>query len=931
MVYNYFLKNRVDCKMNRQFNIIIFIIFSFITIINIEAENDLKLYNFKSFSNINNGPGNTIRSVIQDEKGFMWIGTSNGLFRYDSIKFRKFLYNSSDNTSISNNFIYSLSTASNNKMWVGTGTGLNIYNSNDDSFNLINLNNKNTTYIDNSLNTFSVLFKDKNNLIWFGINDFGIASFNQDTGKYTKYNLASILNDKPFHHLTIYGIIHGQNNTIWVATEKKGLMKVNLFNSKITRYLKPVNKNNINYTKKFYALVKDKFGRIFAGTSNGLYIYSKDLDKFVNYQKDILNELNSFYNIRSLFIDSDNILWIGTSNRGLCYMNLVETNKKMEIKFPRSPYNLNSMRIMCIYEDAEKNLWIGTSPNGLFMFSRYSSNIKQYLNSRADIGNNSKKIIVGSIKEDLQGNYIVGTYFNGLFRIDSLSGRTINYSKILSQSNSIGSNKLTSIFVDKQNRHWIGMGGAGLDKYNPKSNMFLHFKEKLFKSNDFFITTISSDNHGKLLIGTKNRGLFLFDPDSNKISNIKNVLQKAFNLPDTITSLHPDPYDKNIIWIGSFRKGLFKFNRKTKNIQSFLPEISKHNSISFWYITSIHTDRLKPEFLWIGTAMGGLKKFNKKKKEWIDYIKSKQLKKIGVYGILQDKIGNLWISTKNGILNYLPNSGEIINYFELNHIQNKEFNEGAYFSANNGLLLFGNVNGLISFNPLTIRKNKVIPKIAITQIIVFGKEHRIINTNFENSTINLKYNDTFSISFSSLSYVDGSYNKYAYKINGLDSKWKKINNSNTLTFKNIKLGNYEFHVKGSNNDGIWNEIGTSFKFTIHPPFWLSLWFKSLIFFILCSLCFYVFKIYINRIKKQIRYEEKINDICKRKKITDTEKQQLILILKGKSNKEIEDVLFISSGTIRNNNSQIYKKFNVKNRIDLIKMFRNKNTDKTGNA
>ncbi len=796
-----------------------------------------------------------VNAILQDSKGFLWFGTEDGLNRYDGYKFDIFKPITGNNSSINDNFIWDIFEDSQNNLWIGTNSGgLNKYNYGTNSFQHFLNNPKNKNSLNN--NNVRVIYESKKNLLWIGYNNGALNKFNKQENSFESVNL--IINGKKNSN-SIRAICEDNNENLWIGTDGNGLIKLNndgkiirvFKNSKLNNnslsgnfiwsllvdgnvlwigtYNQGLNKLNIktgkisHYKKNkgkasiinnnITDLMLDQNKHLWITTEDGLSILDTRKNIFINYQNDIA-DLSSISNnfVRTVIQDNSGLIWFGTVGGGV---NKVNLDRKFK-HFFHNPSDVNSLShnvIRSIYEDTNNNIWIGTLGKGLDKFNKYKNTFQHfYSNSKSRI--KLSENIVSSLYEDEEKKLWIGTWGGGLDRITFNNHNTNSTIKDIAffkhhekDNKSISSNIVQAIFKDSKNNFWIGTE-EGLELFFPKSGKFFHFKSDL----------------------------------NNPESLSDNRIQSKCIIEDKIGNL----------WIGTWR-GLNRVIIKNKinensspqiSFERFLHNPSDTNSISDNRILSIYEDRKNKVpnmvILWLGTIGGGLNKLNIeiendsiKNISYKNYMEQDGLPNNVIYGILSDENGNLWLSTNNGISKFNPYTEKFRNYDILDGLQSNQFFWGAFCKARDGELFFGGVNGFNSFYPNELKDNKHIPPIYITNIsfIPSNKKTKIPvekTALWNGKNIKLPY-DTYTLNFefAALDFTTPQRNQYKYKLKNVDNNWVVASHKNSVQYSNINEGEYEFKVIGSNNDAVWNNVGTSILITIETPFWKTWWFITL--------------------------------------------------------------------------------------------------------
>jgi len=788
---------------------------------------------------------NTVRSIIQDKQGFMWFGTESGLNRYDGSHFKIYYNHPNDSNSLSTSVIKNIIKDDEENLWIITSTGgLNKFNLEynridrfsfnyqlSDSLNLdifkksavINQNNVLWySYSNKGLNSFNLkskelklflhqkqninslssnnirsLLVDKSGDIWIGTEEGVLNHYDTKKRKFTHYFFNT--SDKPSQNQpVIWEIFEDNNNFMWLGVGD-ALYTLNKETGTIKLKLKNKNKEKIYISNGFVsAIIKDKLNNIWIGTDNGLYKYNWLNRKFVN-----LHELQNYKsiltdkNILSLYQDKLGIIWVGTGNEGLYKIYPSIKAFKTLCHKASNPFSINSGPVRSIYYDEKGYLWVGTAARGISILKN-GKKIAQpnYLNNYS----------INGITRDSKGNYWISTESNGVYVLKNFDPTQIKNSKLISyrhnpfNSKSLSNNKVTVVYEDSKKNIWLGTN-AGLDLFDPVNNQFIHPQLNLKSGNQpvsIQSNCILEDKTGAMWIGTWN-GLYRFnyDTDSGEI--------------------------------------------KIRNAQLFVPAQNDANTINEKQITAI-CKGLNND-LWIGTYGGGLNKLSIKydslnapnSYKFSNYTMSHGLPNNGILGIQSDDQNNLWISTNNGISNFIIENKQFTNYNIYDGLQSNNFFWGASYKSHKGEIFFGSLHGLNYFFPDSIKKENIVPDIVFNGLKINDKE---INAgknaaikkpiNFVEEII-LDYSfETFTIEFISLHYGSARKNKYNYKLEGYNKEWVETDDHNKLaTYTNLNPGNYVFKVKSSNTENLQIEQIAEIKIKVRSPFWKTWWFYGL--------------------------------------------------------------------------------------------------------
>lgn len=826
---------------------------------------------FKHFTSEQGLSQNFISCTLQDSKGFMWFGTKDGLNRYDGYEFKVYRHDSFDTTSLSGNWITSIFEDSEKRLWIGTND-LNLYLSKTDEFKEINLkpdkNSNQTIFKFSNINTIT---EDNTGLIWIGT-DNGLISYNPQSEESHFYilpqnpesglsdnlilslstddslliigtqngmkllRLNSIRNNKvelinishPFTNdfmtsqRSILCQIRASSNIIYAGTPA-GLIKIDL-TTKTSEYIPYVGYKFFPiWQNRILSIVRDKNENLWLGSSGGLVIYNPLSQKFTYYFQNPKDEYSlSMNSITSLFVDRGGKIWAGTAGKGL---NVYDQNHKNFLLYDgfvdREPYK-SSFSITSILLDSKNQLWV-SSQQKLYRINRANN---QYTQVKLKYGPKGE---ISSIVEDKKGNIWVSSSA-GLYRISETDGIIKYYNHNPSNPNSLKNNNVRYIFIDR-NGFLYALNSIYLSKLDEKSDSFVHYKLDL-------------------------------EPDKNSELLIRSI------------------YDSRdgFFWLG-WSKGLVRYNLESNEKTIFQSQPGNNKSLSNDVVLSICPDPVVPKkYLWIGTQGGGLSRLNLDDNTFTNFTDKDGLPNNVVYGILSS--GNeLWFSTNNGICRVTMDkygTPTFRNYDVTDGLQGNEFNTGAYCKGNDGELFFGGLNGLNGFFPSEIRDNIYIPPIVFTDLTFltriasnekgFKSKVSLID-NHPSITVPYSLN-SFTIQFASLDFTAPEKNKYMYKLSPIQKNWIDLETNRSVTFTELSSGEYELHVIGSNNDGVWNREGAVLKIIVTPPFWSTKW-AYLIYSILFAFLLYGIRKYeLNRVNLKNRLKQEHFETQKLKELDE---------------------------------------------------------------
>jgi ligand-binding sensor domain-containing protein len=782
---------------------------------------------------------NHIRDLTQDQLGYIWIATVDGLNRFDGYSMKSFRHNKENTKSLKENYINSIFIDSENLLWICYKGGISRYEPDKEEFSHYVHNPNDITSIssnkvsdatcdskgnlwiatgDNGLchldkstyhfqsfkhpentpkNSQYTVLCDKKDRLWIGTYNAGISLFDTKTKKYHSFGEKGSGIEDCF----IMSIFEDNKGIVWVGTSGFGLF---YFDEKEQRFLC---KNSIPTAYAIVSISQDLKGNIWAsGENNGLYIFNETSAQLtrVVHNKYISNGL-SHNSVNSMKRDKDGNIWLGTFANGI---NLYKAQNNRFGHIFNDPMNTNSLchnAILSFTEDKDKNLWIGTDDGGLNKYDQTTNTFTWF--SKTSTTNPSKSNIFLSLYADAQDKIWMGTYLDGLQVYDKKT-------KIFTQK--VSNTSFGSIVEDKQSNLWLGSWGKGLYKYNKGTNTFVTFTHKADDNtslSDDFVLYVYMDKRGILWVCTTEGLNRLDDPET-----------------------------------GKFRR--------------FMNDPGNPNSLGNNFISHCYEDS-KGRF-WIGTA-GGLSLMNRDSIKFITYSEKHGIANESVSGILEDNAGNLWLSTNKGLTCFNPDTKTFKNYDKSDGLQSNQFSVKAQYKLSSGELLFGGINGYNRFLPSEITTNKNIPMLVIKDFKAIDKTQKNQNNidltwPREGITVSNKQSNLV-FDFVAFNYTNTKKVKYAYILEGYDDEWKYTNNPTPVNYTNLDPGNYIFKIKAANEDGLWNDTGASLSVTIEPSIWSSWWIKTLL---VMSFLYVLYFIYKKKYAVVVKTQKQLENIVKEK-------------------------------------------------------------------
>ncbi|MCP4149368.1 MAG: hypothetical protein GY757_16595 [bacterium] len=801
-------------------------------------------YTFQGITTEQGLSQDSINCIYQDRTGYLWIGTTSGLNRYDGYDVTVYKTHPTDPLALSNNWVRTICEDNEGFLWIGTDNGLNRLDK--ERKKITYFKKTPVTFPGLSSNQIFELLVDRDGILWVGM-PLGLSRYDREKNRFIPYSLIDPQTKRK--KSGVFEIYEEDSGTLWVGSGPDFYeydRETDKFLSFRERYAGSLPVDFFyNSLKQFF---RDSSGEYWIASRGGLLSFNP-MDK--NYTLYTHNPGDPF-SISSDYIEevlesASGDFWVGTTHNGLSLLNKKTGNFSHITHNSADPKSLGSNHLKTLFEDRSKTVWIGSYGSGLFKVAGNRKPFKSYThtNDPDSLSNTS----VHSIYEDKAGGIWIGTT-KGLNKWEREKRRFIRYYHNPKRPGSLGGNSILVVNEDSAGNLWVGTFG-GLDRIIKESKEGLEcLNYKNEPSNpgsisDNTITAINSDSSGTLWIGTVN-GL-------NKFNPAKNTFTRYFHKQGEPGSLtHNSIYTllaarSGDLWVGTRGGGLSRFDKKTGRFSNYRADKNQGNYLSNDFVVALYQD--KNDMLWVGTV-NGLNKFDPLTRSFMHYFEKDGLPDNAIYAIVEDGGGFLWMSTNKGISRFSPKNGTFRNYVKADGLQNNEFNGRASLKTRQGEIFFGGIEGFSTFFPDTIRSNSYVPAVVFSGFQVFNKPLPI-----EKKGMTLSYREhVFSIQFAALNFIEPSKNQYAYRMEGLDKEWNYFGNRRFVTYTHLAPGDYVFKVKASNNDGLWNEKGASLKITVTPPFWQRVWFKLLGVVFILGIIFSIFRIKVLIIKKRMRRE-----------------------------------------------------------------------------
>lgn len=838
-------KHMIFTKMIGRMAILVFILGLFVLKSNAQSVADFR------FTQV--GLPDKAGCFLRDSKNYLWIGTDDGLYRYDGFKLKRYRNNPENPESISGNKIISVAEDADSNIWIAPANGaLCLFDRDNDSFVRFKNNPEDSTSI--SGDTTSVLFIDKQHNLWIGVKGkYGLNKWNPLSKTFTRYRV--IDTESNIGANTIYSIAGDNSGNIWIADDQlDGLFRF----EPVTRKTSYYPSGSFPITTHGKLLFIDRDDVVWISTYGlGLFSFDPQTKSFTKYSSTGDGTGTNGTIVSNIIQEDDNHLLISIDHGGINRYNKKTGSFEYIVYDSQNPEGLNNDGIWSLYKDREGILWVGTTGGGVNVYNPKAQKFKRLKNIPGE-QNSLSTNVVNSLYEDSKGQIWITTEGGGINVYAPRTGSFKHYKKDKKDPHSLPCNVARQTAEDRNHDYWFGSWDGGLIKLDHRTERFSQYlpqSKAPFNITGRNIWTTMVDKDGLIWLSVFCEGIDLLDPDKGIIKKFlpNEKIEGCLN-NSVIQNFYQDSHSN--IWVCNNTK-LSVFDRATNSFK--IVPVVPDGDVAISFIED------KEGAYWLGTINSGLIRFKRDGTILKTYSTSEGLAHNSINGILEDDYHNLWVSTENGISSVNYKTGAIRNYSEKDGLQKGGFWQGICLKTMSGEMYFGGKNGITYFSPESLQKgNNYIPPVYIDEFLIFNKPvgvgqpgsplQKVIDQTKE---IVLNWEQSvFSFGFSAINYTHPENARYAYKMEGFDREWNYTDASRrSATYTNLDPGKYTFRVKASNNDGVWNETGTSIKIIILPPWWLTWWFRTIVVLVVLgtSLGYYFYR--MSSLKKQKKHLE----------------------------------------------------------------------------
>ena len=756
-------------------------------------------------------PQGTVMATLQDSQGFVWLGTQDGLVRYDGHELVRYAYSRSLQAGLPGNFINQIVEDSQHNLWIAIkDAGLARWNRASDSFTVYRHDPANSDSL--SSDAAHALLVDAHGRIWIGTSDAGIDVLDPATGRinhlhHSSSDPDSLIDDR------IFTLALDRAGTVWVGTET-GLER---WQPERGTFLHSLSGQQISQ------VLEDQSGTLWVGTFDGGLDRMERGGRIAQNFRHDPKQLSSLSNddVRAVLEDRAGHLWIGTTD-GLDLLNRSTGQFSHYHHDDSDPASLRDSYVQSLYQDAAGLIWIGTREGGVSRWNPRSWELGGYrpawlegrdVTAFADAPNN--KVWIASLG-------------GGLVQFDSDSGEATDIDTIVGRHGAIGDLRVMALRQDRRGALWIGTMTSGLKKLTAGGQLeSIAVKAGDSRSlSDAGIMSIFEARNGQLWIGTHEGGVNVLDPVSGLIRQLPYGSSGSGALSAASASAIAEDGNGNI-WIGTDGGGLDLARPDGSVVRIFRHDANDAASLPANTVYSLAVDMQGR--VWIGTDGGGLALVvgSSASPEAIHFqvvSRDEGLSSDTIYGVLPDANGYIWLSGNAGLMRFEPSSHAVKTFHREHGLQGEEFNFNAYYRLRDGRLCFGGPGGFNIFDPGRLSENRRPPRLALTGVEVLGVPARSATPYWLLDRLVVNYQaSVLSLDFGALDFTSPKRNRLAYRMAGLTDRWIDLGTQHRITLTNLDAGDHVLEVRALNADSVWSE--NPLRLTIHrnPAPWKSPW------------------------------------------------------------------------------------------------------------
>ncbi len=797
----------------------------------------------------------SVTAIQQDASGFIWIGTEDGLNRFDGYEVRHVVRDRKDPQSLPNNWVAAIARDPRGYLYVATGGGGVAWRDPaTGAFHPVTTADG-RALLDPQGNVRALRF-DRAGRLWIGARGNGVSVIDERAGTSRQYRRdqsdAGSLSDD-----SVLDFAEDADGGSWVASEG-GLDRIDLAVDKLTRWSALLREALPRGAPlRVSAVEVDDRGMVWIGTSAGLARLDP-ASRAITLLRHRSVDPKSLPDDRvtALLQDSQRRLWVGTV-RGLALLDRRSESFTVHRRDPGDATSLPDDHVTDLYEDRAGLLWVGTKSGGV---ARWNPRSWSFGHRRLGDGAVNH---VAALAQDRSGTLWVGTFGGGLLAIGQEGGDTVHYRADGPAATRIGDDNVMAVIVDARDRVWAGTMAAGIARIDPRSGRIERFVHRSDDPNSLGapgVMALASDARGNIWVGTFGGGIARIDAQDDSVRRFAVDRDGTKGLSsDRATAIAED--HGGLIWVGTDGGGLNVLDPATGRFRRFRHDPRGESSLAADTVYDIHVDETGQ--VWIGTRGGGLDRargapFSESGLKFENFSEADGLPNSTVYGIESDGKDRLWLSTNRGLSRFDVKQRRFTNFRRAHGLQGDEFNFGAHHAAASGELFFGGANGYNAFYSERLQSNTAAPPVVITEIQQLNAAADVGAPHDTVRTLKLGYrDDVVAFRFAGLDYTAPGANRYAYKLEGFDADWVDAGTQRQVTYTDLDGGDYVLRIKAANSDGVWNTEGVSVALAVDPPPWRSWWANLLYALAIALLLGVVWALQQRRILREAAYKHRL--------------------------------------------------------------------------
>ncbi len=816
---------------------------------------------FKKFPADNPLSYKSVQTITQDKDGFIWLGSQEGLHRFDGYQFLSFHHDSTQKNSLSSDVISRILLDQSAQLWIATrGGGLNLYQENSQNFRRIDSKNSALKLTNDNVNA---LIEDTNNNIWVGTDSGLNIIFRGDSEWSIKHIFHDANNPRSLANNSVEAIIETTDGHIWVGTNGGGISVFDIQGN----FIKQIELGSIigdkGVEKLVTALFQDSHGHVWIGTSeNGLIKYNPDNESLVHYRDGDDQKSISSNTIEEVYQDSQQRVWIATDKGALVYEPKLDKFQRINHSVT-NPTSLTNDFVLSFFEDRNQMMWIGTF-SGVNRWDPKMTTFNQFNHHRFPELSSSLVMDFALIDEN---QLIFSTYTKGVYQLALDTGEVtaFKYNHLLEGLRTL------SLLFDEQ-KLWLGTRASGLieiDLRSGKLNKYQHQADNDTSISANSITDIIEDTHGNIWVSTFHNGLNKLNEDGTftRFEVTKPVSNKGPNTNHILQILEDD---RGFLWLATYGGGINRFDPISERFIHIQHSDEDNTSLSSDLAWIMKQD--SENNLWVGTQAAGLNLLTRENMAAGDFIFQRFDVKSGmrdqtVYSLSQDAASNIWFSSNKGISYYSPKLNRFKHFDTRHGLIDLEYNHGAVFKGPDNTLYFGSAKGITSVNPKNIFNDHPAPVARLTNVLKLNEPIKFKQSMSALKSLTFDHSDQLiSFEYVGLNYPDPESTRYKYRLLGFEDEWIDAGKLRRATYTNLPQGSYQLQIIAGNNDNVWSEPYL-LNINMNPAPW-NTWWAYLLYAILVALTLLIYSRLLNRklvaeqqqkiyLKQQV--EEKTNE------------------------------------------------------------------------